>query len=183
MAESRTYNPTTAESLLVGWIERVVDPTVQVMIANQGNNRPTLPFVTVEVLTDRELEEANQCTGAETSPGFYEVMTSEIRQGTATVRAYGRDAYAIMRAIDRSRHREDVAQDNSDAGIEIMDALTPITLLSQPMGTTTEQSRAQDYAFSYAELTTEDDSVQVVERVIGTGDILPDNLPVDVTAP
>jgi len=186
MAESREYNPTTAETLVVEWLERSIDtPDVQVIIANQGFGRPQKPFVMVEILSDIELEPARQCTGAMDSPGFYEVITIERRMATVQVRAFGRLAYEIMREIDRSRHREDIIQANGDAGIEVQEAITSIQILAGPMGTTTEQSRTQDYRVSYVEETTEEQSQRVVERVIGTGEIDPDPLPVtvDVTAP
>jgi len=185
MPESREYNPTIAETLIVGWLERVLDSSITVIIANQGFGRPQKPFVMVEVLTDSELQDAEQCTGAETTPGFYTAITVERRRATISVRAFGRDSYQIMRTLDRSRHREDVRQANSDAGLEVTESLTPIQNTPNFSETTTEQSRTQDYVVSYAERTTEDDSVRVVQRVIGAGDLEPDNLPVntDVTAP
>jgi hypothetical protein len=177
MSETRRYQPTTVEVNLRNWLVAALDgfPTVEVIYQNQGSVRVPRPFVTLQVLTDIQIQDPEQIVRDVQLPdGSYQVDTLERRQGSVQVIAHGSESWNIMRAVSRSLRRQTVLEVNRANGVEVLEELSGILDLPELMSTTTEPRRSQDYSFSYCELTTEVTGAGVLERAITSGDVYQD---------
>lgn len=172
---NRQYIPTSVETALRDWIVASLDAAafddVVVRFAQQGKVRSPKAYVTIEILTDQELQTpVERLTGTVLADGTHEVCMIENREGTVEIISHGENSWAIAKAIARSPWRQDIigfnSSNNSGLKLNIQDAITAITNLPNPMSTTTEQRRQQDFRFSYAESTTLETGRGVLERAI-----------------
>jgi hypothetical protein len=175
--QGRTYIPTPLEDNLRKWIEAALATDTQfadvlVGFGNQGNYRGQKPLVEIVVLTDEERETPREVlTGNVLTDGTYEACLVAPSAGTVQITSYGERSWLISKAISRSLWNQDVIQTNSSNGIEVQQAISPINNLPNPLSTTTEQRRQQDFQFAYTEVTTLAQGRKVLERAIVTGDI------------
>ena len=191
MTEGRTYTPTPLEVALIHWVRAALGATPPtVRLANQGNSRPALPYVEVELIADREEQTPTVVVTDRPAPGGgYIVETTELRSGTVQVSYRGNEALVLGRRVARSVWDSDVNALNDLAGLSVQDELNDLMSVPETMSTHTEPRWVQDFAIMYCETTESDTGAGVVERVIGTGDIYLDTpgdgiaVDVDVTAP
>lgn len=172
----RQYVPTTLEANLRKWVEAALAATTYsatpVAYANQGNVRGLKAFVEIEVLTDEELETPREeFTGVVFADGTVEMCQLAPSTGTVQVICYGENSWPIAKAISRSLWNPDVVQANSVNGIEVQQAISAIANLPNPLSTTTEQRRQQDFRFAYTDVTILEQGRKVLERAIVSGDI------------
>lgn len=191
MTEGRTYTPTPLEVALIHWVRAALGATPPtVRLANQGNPRPALPYVEVELVADRQAQTPTVVVTDRPAPGGgYIVETSESRTGTVQVSYRGNEALELGRRVARSLWDEDVSALNTLAGLSIQEELNDLMNVPETMSTHTEPRWVQDFMIMYCETTESDTGVGVVERVIGTGDLYVDTpgdgvpVEIDVTAP
>lgn len=179
MSETRTYDPTAAEVAVVQWVRealRAFGLAGDVRIANQGNPRGRLPYVTIELSADRELETASVvATDTDAAGGGKVVEVREVRVATAQISCRGNLAYQQARAVAASLRVESVLEVNAGNGLAVQRELGPIQSVPEIMSTHTEPRRVQDFEIVYCETRELADGIGVVERVIGTGDIYQQN--------
>lgn len=189
MPETKRYIPTPTEIAIRKWVVASLGAKafsdVAVIYQGQGFVRSQRPFVTVEVLTDDELQDPEEeVDGENENPdGTYPVDVFEQRQGTVRVICYGSKSWLVARAIHRSLGRADVLDTNRNNGIEVLRAITPISNVPEFMSTHTEPRRQQDFIFAYCDVTRLPDGTGVLERFIATGEVDEVDAEIDVSWP
>lgn len=191
MTESREYTPSALEVALVAWVRAALGATPpKVRIANQGNMRPALPYVEVELVSTRLAQTPSICVTTTAAPGGgYVERTSETLKGTVQISYRGNEAHALGRLVEQSIWNADVGALNDAAGLSVQETVSDLQNTPEVMSTHTEQRWLQDFGFVYRAVTESAEGVEVVERVIGTGDLYTETPGdgvepiIDVTAP
>lgn len=177
MTETRTYQPTAVENCLRLWTVASLGnftDGVQVIYANQGNFRLARPFVTLQILQESMTQyPVEVVTDTELVDGTYRVDIVSRRQGSVRLQFFGNQCWEYGYAVSRSLRRQDVLAYNTTNGVEILQPVSALLNIPEPMDTQTEPRCVQDYQYAYAlrtpvtQLT--GDGGKVLERVVATG--------------
>jgi len=168
----RTYQPEPVEIALRAWIVDVMalsalTSDAVVYYGNQGHVSISAPRVLVTVISDTALQDAERTVDEDSY-----LHTREHRSGTVQIACHGALSYAMARAISRSINDPDIVAANTARGVEIQSFVTGIMSLPETLSTTVEQRHIIDARFAYSEIFVSDNTVGVVERVIGESTVV-----------
>jgi hypothetical protein len=163
-----TYQPTEIETKLYAWVNRVIGSSATVVYANQGEHRPTLPFATIEILTNQLIESIPlEVMKDEEFNGGYRLETLMRYEGTLSVQVYGVNAHELARVLQRSILLSSTISFNASLDLSVFSVLSNNNI-PQFSNTETIQRRSVDFAFYHNETVVE--AVGTIETVLVNDD-------------
>lgn len=153
-----TYAPTPQEVALADWVESATG--LSTIYAGQASARPSLPYATVRVLSERGIgSRADTETTDEAMGAGFKRKISKLYQGTASVQVYGAGAQAALRKLAMSLEEAEVRLALRNGGIVVSHVIADHSRTLQLLDTSFEGRAAADFAFRWVEKTEHETAV------------------------
>lgn len=169
----QTYEPTAQEVTLREWVRLVVSSwdtykhTVEVVYANDRGPRPVLPYVSIQVIAERDNGWPARHTSDTVGPGGdYEAYAQTHYVGTVSINVYGSIHRAVVRALVGSIERDDVQELTTNDQVYLQDVPNQILDMPTERDTKFEPRSQVDVRFAFADRV--EFEAEAIETISGT---------------